>query len=117
MEHGDNRPIDINKIKATYHAPAILFLIHRPGEYTLFGGNPDTPDAKYDLALVQAHLINVMPKPAMMGNIEPFQSSGIRYRILAVFDDKSWGLYAVLGFVTVVLMLLIVRLFPKEKSG
>jgi len=117
MDHGDNRPIDIKKIKATYHAPTILFLILRPGEYTLYGGNPELPEAKYDLALVQAHLVAVVPKPASMGDIEPFQSSGIKHRILALFDDKSWGLYAVLGLVTVVLMMFIVRLFPKETSG
>jgi len=117
MDHGDNRPIDIKKIKATYPAPTILFLILRPGEYTLYGGNPESTEAKYDLALVQAHLAAVVPKPAIMGEIEPFQSSGIKHRILALFDDKSWGLYAVLGFVTVVLMMLIVRLFPKETGG
>lgn len=116
MDHGDNRPIDINKIKAVYHAPTLLFLINRPGEYTLFGGYPDIPEARYDLALVQAHLVNVMPKPAVMGKVEQFQSSGIKNRIFEVFDDKSWGLYAVLGLVTIVLMLLIVRIFPKEKN-
>lgn len=112
VDHGDNRPIDINKIKATYYAPALLFLIHKSGEYRLYGGNPEIPEARYDLALVQAHLVNVIPKPAAMGKIEPLQSSGIKNKVLEVFEDKSWGLYAVLGLVTVVLMILIVRIFP-----
>jgi hypothetical protein len=117
MDHGDNRPIDISKIKATYHAPALLFLINKPGEYTLFGGNPEIPEAKYDLALVQAHLIDAVPKTAVMGDIEPFRTSGFKYKFMEIFDDKSWGLYAVLGIVTLILVMLIVRLFPKEKNG
>ena len=117
MDHGDNRPIEINKMQATYYAPTLLFLTHKPGEYALFGGNPGIPEAKYDAALVQAHLIDIAPKAAAMGDIEPFRSSGFKLKILEVFDDKSWGLYAVLGVVTVVLMMLIVRLFPKEKKG
>lgn len=117
MDHGDNRPIEINKIKGTYTAPALLFLVSKPGEYRVYGGNLETPEPKYDLALVQAHLVDAIPKAAEMGNIEPFQSSGLKHKFLEVFDDKSWGLYAVLGLVTVVLMSLIVRLFPKEKNG
>jgi hypothetical protein len=117
MDHGDNRPIAIDKIKATYQAPTLLFLIPSPGEYTLYGGNPEVPEAKYDLALVQAHLAAAIPKTALMGDIGPLKSPGFKLKILALFDGKSWGLYAVLGLVTVVLMMLIVRLFPKEQNG
>lgn len=116
MDHGDNRPIDIRKIHATFDAPTLLFLIHQPGEYTLYGGNESSSEAKYDLALVQAHLVDAMPKPATMGSIEPFSFSVFKYNILRLFDDKSWGLYLVLGLVTIVLMILIVKLFPKEEK-
>jgi hypothetical protein len=117
MDHGDNRPIDIKKIQVTYQAPTLLFLIPSPGEYILYGGNAEISEAKYDLALVQAHLAAAVPKTAFMGDIEPLRSPGIKLKILSLFDDKSWGLYAVLGLVTVVLMMLIVRLFPKEQNG
>lgn len=116
MEHGDNRPINIKSIKAAYHAPTLLFLIHDPGDYWLFGGNREIAEAKYDLALVQAHLIHATPGTAVMGDIESFRSAGYKHRILEVFDDKSWGLYAVLGFVTIALMILIGRLFPKGEN-
>jgi len=37
INHGDNRPIEIRRIGAVYYAATMLFLINRPGEYTLFG--------------------------------------------------------------------------------
>jgi hypothetical protein len=33
-----------------------------------------------------------------------------------LFEDKSWGLYAVLGAVTLILMIVIARLFPKAEQ-
>ena len=116
MNHGDNRPIEIRKVKAIYYTPTLFFLINKHGEYTLFGGNPEIPEAKYDLALVQAHLMEAIPKLAVMENLEPFHSTGVKLKILEVFEDKSWGLYAVLGLVTLVLMILIIRLFPKGEK-
>ncbi len=117
MDHGDNRPIDIRNIQATYYAPTLLFLIHQPGVYALFGGNESGSEARYDLALVQAHLADAMPKPAVMGVLESISSSEFKHKILEIFDDKSWGLYLVLGLVTLVLMILIFKLFPKEEKG
>ncbi len=116
VDHGDNRPIEISNLRVTYDAPSLLFLTNKPGEYTLFGGNPKVPEARYDAALVQAHLIGAEPKAAVMSRIEPFRSAELTHKILEVFSDRSWGLYAVLGLVTAVLMILIVRLFPKEKK-
>jgi hypothetical protein len=114
IEHGDNRPIEIRRIKAVYYAPTILFLINKPGEYTLFGGNPDVSEAKYDLALVQVHLMDTVPKPAMMEELKPIHPTGLKPGIREFFYEKTWGLYAVLGLVTIALMILIIRLFPKE---
>ncbi len=39
MEHGDNRPIELRKLQASYAAPALLFLASAAGEYALYGGN------------------------------------------------------------------------------
>jgi hypothetical protein len=116
IAHGDNQPIELTGIKAIYQAPALLFLIHKPGEYFLFSGNPQAAEAKYDLALVQAHLADAIPKTAVLEKPEPVSSSLFSSGIKEFFDEKSWGLYAVLGLVTLVLMFLIVRLFPKEQK-
>lgn len=42
--------------------------------------------------------------------------AGIGNNIVEAFDDRSWGLYLVLGVVTMVLMVLIIKLFPKEEK-
>lgn len=117
INHGDNRPIALDKVRISYYAPTLLFLVHSPGEYSLFGGNRETPPARYDLALVQAHLMEAVPQAAQMGELQPLHSSPVKYKIRELFEDKSWGLYAVLGLVTLILMILIIRLFPKQKKG
>jgi hypothetical protein len=116
MEHGDNRPIELGKLQASYGAPALLFLASAPGEYALYGGNDTIGAAKYDLTLVQAHLADVLPKTVEMGKVESASSAGFKNAFLGVFEDKSWGLYAVLGGVTLILMIVIARLFPKAEQ-
>ena len=114
MDHGDNRPIELTGVTAVYHAQALLFLVQKPGEYTLIGGNQEAPGAKYDLTLVQAHLMGSVPKPASMGEIKALGSAGWKPELNKVFSDRGWGLYAVLGLVTLVLIVLIIKLFPRE---
>jgi hypothetical protein len=116
MEHGDNRPIELGKLQASYGAPALLFLASAAGEYALYGGNDKAGAAKYDLTLVQAHLADVLPKTVAMGNIESAGSAGFKNAFLGLFEDKSWGLYAILGAVTLILMIVIARLFPKAEQ-
>jgi len=116
MEHGDNRPIELKKLQTSYGAPALLFLAAAPGEYALFGGNDKVGAANYDLTLVQAHLAGVLPKTVEMEKVESASSTGFKNAFLGVFEDKSWGLYAVLGAVTLILMLVIARLFPKVEK-
>ncbi len=116
MEHGDNRPIELGKLQTSYSAPALLFLASAAGEYALYGGNDKVGAAKYDLTLVQAHLAGVLPKTVEMGKVESISSAGFKNAFLGAFEDKSWGLYAVLGAVTLILMIVIARLFPKAEN-
>jgi hypothetical protein len=113
MPHGDNQPVSISRITAAYTAPTVYFLAAAAGNYTIYGGNPRASVPQYDLSLVQAELFSTLPSEARMGAVETFQSSGWKNRISAAFTGKSWGLYAVLGLVTLVLIMVIVRLFPK----
>ena len=41
MKHGDNKPIKIEKAKATYEARAIHFLADAAEGYELYGGNKE----------------------------------------------------------------------------
>ena len=117
MEHGDNRPIELRNLKVSYSAPALLFLASAPGEYALYGGNEKAAPVKYDLTLVQAHLADILPKPVEMGKVESASSAGFKNAFVGAFEDKSWGLYAVLGIVTLILMIVIAKLFPKTEEG
>lgn len=116
MEHGDNRPLELKNLQTSYTAPALLFLAAAAGEYSLYGGNEKAGPAKYDLTLVQAHLAGVLPKTVTMAKVESASSAGFKNAALGAFEDKSWGLYAVLGAVTLVLMIVIARLFPKAEQ-
>lgn len=116
MRHGDNRPIDLKGNKAFYLAPTLLFIAQKAGEYTLFGGHPDMGEAKYDLALVQAHLKETIPQTAKMEKWASLTASTFDFKIRALFEGRNWGLYIVLGLVTLVLLVLIVRLFPKKEK-
>lgn len=116
MEHGDNRPIEIRSLQASYSAPALLFLAQVAGDYEVWGGNEDAGAATYDLTLVQAHLADVLPKTVEMGSVESVSSAGFRNAFREAFEGKSWGLYAVLGGVTLALMAVIARLFPKAEK-
>jgi hypothetical protein len=116
MEHGDNRPIELRNLQASYGAPALLFLASTAGDYALYGGNEKVGAAKYDLTLVQAHLADVLPKTVEMGKVESVGSAGFKNAFVGAFEDKSWGLYAVLGAVTLILMIVIARLFPKAEK-
>ncbi len=116
MVHGDNRPIELKKLQASYFAPALLFLAAKAGDYDLYGGNDTAAAPKYDLTLVQAHLADVLPKTVEMVKVESVSSAGFKNAFFGLFEDKSWGLYAVLGAVTVILMIVIARLFPKAEQ-
>ncbi len=113
MSHGDNQPVTISRITAGYTAPTVYFLAHAAGDYTIYGGNPEAGIPRYDLSLVQAELFSALPAEAGMGELETFRPSGWQNRICTAFKEKGWGLYAVLGLVTLVLLIVIVRLFPK----
>jgi hypothetical protein len=116
MSHGDNRPIDLNGSNVFYQAPTLLFIAPKAGEYTLFGGHSDMGEAKYDLALLQAHLRGKIPQASKMEKWTSLTASSSGVKIRALFEGRNWGLYAVLGLVTLILVLLIVRLFPKKEK-
>lgn len=52
-----------------------------------------------------------------MGALEFFQQPGWQAHIGAAFKDSGWNLYAVLGIATLVLIVMIVRLFPKTEAS
>lgn len=118
MDHGDNQPITISKITVRYATPTFYFLAHQPGTYMVYGGNPDAKPPRYDLSLVEKELLRVLPEKTDMGMPEILGRPGWKGKLSAAFKDTGWGLYIVLGLVTLILLVVIVRLFPKaDKPG
>jgi len=113
MDNGDNQPVQISKITAAYAAPTFYFLAYETGPFYLYGGNAQAAQPRYDLSLVQKELLAELAREIDMGEPELFQPPAWRSRIGEAFKDTGWGLYAVLGIVTLVLVGVIVRLFPK----
>jgi len=114
IDHGDNQPIELEDIQAVYQCQDLFFLASDAGEYQIVGGNPDAPAASYDLSIVQNYLLKTEPVKINMGEIESFHSERWGAMLSRVFNEQGWGLYAVLGLVTVILLIIIVRLFPRE---
>ncbi|MCG8550059.1 MAG: hypothetical protein MI799_06635, partial [Desulfobacterales bacterium] len=113
IDHGDNQPIEISKIEAGFMAPSICFPAYEPGDYFLFGGNEAAGRPSYDLTLIQAHLMAALPETIEMGAADALKASKWGQVAERLFQGKGIGLYAALAFVTLVLIGIIVRLFPK----
>jgi hypothetical protein len=116
MPHGDNQPVTVSKISAVYDTPTVYFLADAPGRYRIYGGNPDAARPRYDLSLVQSELFSALPTEAQMGALERVSGTSWARLISDAFQGKGWGLYVVLGLVTLALVIVIVRLFPKPED-
>ncbi|MBW2145221.1 MAG: hypothetical protein JRG75_12605, partial [Deltaproteobacteria bacterium] len=83
----------------------------------LVGGHPDESAPVYDLSLVQDVLLSIEPKQAEIGEVTVFKSAGFKTRLTRAFSDQAWGLYIVLALVTLVLLVIIAKLFPKDNTA
>jgi hypothetical protein len=116
IDHGDNQPIEISKIEAGFMAPSICFIAYEPGNYFLFGGNETAGRPSYDLTLIQDRLMASLPEDIEMAAADVVNASKWEQVMERLFQGKGIGLYAVLGVVTLILIGIIIRLFPKAGS-
>jgi hypothetical protein len=114
MAHGDNKPLKIQEIKALYDAPAVYFLADAAAGYSLYGGNTNAGAPSYDLELVQNQLMRHEPKAATLAEPIVIKSGGVTNTVFKFFAKNNWGLYIVLGFLALILMIVIARIFPKQ---
>jgi hypothetical protein len=117
VEHKDNRPIPLHKTSAEYKVLSLCFLADQAGGYSLYGGTPKADRPQYDLSLVQNELMDREPQIAKMGERKEFSGRGFKSRFFEKFQETNMGLYAVLGFVTLVLLILVGWLFPKADGS
>lgn len=116
VEHGDNRPINLKEMRAVYRAPALYFLAEASEGYELFGGHAQGRPPKYDLQLIHSRLLEHEPRSSEVGEPQPFRGEGIMSAFASSFQRTAWGLYFVLGILTISLLVVIVRLFPKPSG-
>ena len=115
MVHGDNKPLRIQEIKAIYDAPAVYFLADAGEGYELYGGKNNAVAPSYDLELVQDQLMKQEPKQATLSEPKLMKSEGVTNSVFKLFVRNNWGLYIVLGLLALGLVIVIGRLFPKQK--
>jgi hypothetical protein len=115
MAHSDNKPLKIQEIKAIYDAPAVYFLADAGEGYELYGGNKNAAAPSYDLELVQDQLMMQEPKQATLSEPKLMKSGGVTTSVFKLFVKNNWGLYIVLGLLAMGLMIVIARIFPKQK--
>ncbi|EKD81069.1 MAG: hypothetical protein ACD_39C01995G0001, partial [uncultured bacterium] len=118
VAHGDNRPIEISAVQATYYTHSLFFHAVEAGEYQLYGGNSKAKAPVYDLALIRDHMLKTEPKRIRLGEASTFTGAvDIQRQFNEAFSETGWGLYAVLGLVTLLLITIIVKLFPEDLSA
>lgn len=118
VAHGDNRPIEISSVQATYYTHSLFFHAVEAGEYQLYGGNSKARAPVYDLALIRDHMLKTEPKVIKLGDAAGFSGPlDIQRQFNEAFSETGWGLYAVLGVVTLLLIIIIVKLFPEEEKS
>ena len=117
MEHGDNKPLKIEKAKVLYEAPAIHFLADAADGYELFGGNKDAQAPSYDMELVQDQLSRQEPRIAELSEPKMLQDTAIKNAIINLFLKNNWGLYIVLGLLSLGLISLSSMSFPNRKTN
>jgi len=116
MEHGDNRPVEIIDARMIYMARVIHFIATESGNFELIGGHPDIGAPRYDLSLVQNHLLGIKPDTVEM--IESVHAAKEVWPpvMKRIFSGSGWGLYMIFGIVTIVLLVIIVKIFPRVKD-
>lgn len=114
IAHKDNRPMTLSAAEASFSSTDLLFPARVPGAYTVYGGHLEAEAPVYDLSLVKDDLLAAIPTDIPMPEPSALGSTPIRDSASALFHGKSWGLYVVLGLVTLILMGLVTRLFPKS---
>jgi hypothetical protein len=114
MEHGNNRPVDITQFQLEYPQKAVMFIALAPGTIQVYGGNPGAKPGNYDLELVRHHLTGVKPEIVELSQIKERETAGWITGIGQMFGESEWGLYLILTMISIILVVIIARLFPRD---
>lgn len=114
IAHGDNSPVVFTGVSAIYQTRDLFFDATAAGTYQLYGGNSSAKPPTYDIALIRNSMLKSEPNKIQMGETAAHSQTEITRQLEEVFSERGYGLYLVLGLVTLVLLVLIVKMLPEE---
>ena len=123
VAHGDNSPVVIAQAEAVFQTNDLFFNASEAGDYQVFGGNSSAKAPAYDIAMIKNSMLKTEPQKVHMGDASTHSETAIKKQIEEVFSEKGYGLYFILGLVTIILLAIIVKMFPdvseegKEKGS
>ena len=115
-DNGDNPPVALGSVAATYPVVRLIFKTAETDGFTLGYGNPDASAPRYDLSLVAAKLLtssrNVASLPAGEANGADTAATPLFAGI-----DRRYVFWGALALVVIVLLVVVARLLPKPPAG
>jgi hypothetical protein len=112
LENGDNPPLELGEFEATIAAPRLVFKADPGPGISLYYGNRGALPPRYDLTLVAGELTSADRSAATLGAETP-ESPVVRP---GESTSGAGGLFfwGVLVLLTLVLLAVIIRLFPRQ---
>lgn len=116
VEDRDNRPIDLSDFHCEYQSPRLLYKTSFEGDLYLYYGRADAQRPQYDLSLAARELLSAPAAEAPLSTEEALKGRSPFEAWLPTGATKYifWGAMAL---VVVVLLGVIAKLLPAEKSG
>jgi hypothetical protein len=109
MDNGDNPGIALDQFQCEFATVRLLFRAPTSPDTFLYYGNPQTTAPSYDLALVAPQLRVANRLEASLANEEQ-----LRAPVGQMTSPYAWLFWVVLAVVAAVLLIVIVRMLPKN---
>lgn len=111
-ENGDNAPISLDAVQATYPVARLIFKTDAADGVAVVYGNPKTTAPHYDLSLVSSRLLTAPRVVATLDAAPATAASGH-----AAWLHSNAVFWAALALVVVVLLVVVAKLLPKPPAA
>jgi len=115
VDNGSDAPLELRRVRAREPQPEI-YLVAKPGEYSLVLGNSDEMAPSYEINRVRPLILSVSGATATVGPLQPnpqFQRSA---RLTASGTPERLALWGTLGLSVLVLSFLTFRMARRENA-
>ncbi len=115
IENGDNPPLEFVNFRVYYRATRLIFKASAGSETYLYYGNRLASAPRYDITLVARELLASEKNRAALARAEPLRGD-LREQAGSLAGRAGWIFFTALAAVVVALLVLIVRLLPKDQT-